>query len=80
MSKETNVRPGHWWAMCCILDLYKVENEEEAAEANGYMGFTSARAWSTAKEAVEELLLDEDVADRPQLLEDFRKRNPDVEL
>ena len=68
--------PGAWWCMCCLYDLYQIEDEEAADEVRYWWDENLMHGvWTTAKEAVEHLSKDQG---EPHGLEVFKSRYPHV--
>ena len=53
IGSRDDIRPGAWWAMCCIEDLYEIENEKEADDVRYYwdQGLLHG-VWPTMNEAL----------------------------
>lgn len=72
------VNIGHWYSMCCILDLYKIENEEDLEDVRSTlqqaiddpMEDWGMHTWSTLEEAIADMVAwGETLDDRPDLKE-----------
>jgi len=80
------VKIGSWYSMCCILDLYEVENEDDLQSVRGYLQEAiddpqedvGMHTWDTLLEAVSEMQSwGENIDERPDLKNRLTQRPPD---